>query len=128
MAATGMCSAAIFQRRMTIVQSSDEARLGRASAHTSTVLIVCAGMVGVCLTAASLIRIVEKNGALRTLSRSVLAIDALVFLSGALVSLIASRAHVQGRPSPLLPVAEGAVLLGLLGVVVVCITLAFTIL
>jgi hypothetical protein len=113
---------------MTIVQSSDEVRLGRASVHTTTVFIVSASMVGVCLTAASLIRIVERGGTLRVLSRSVLAIDSLVFLAGALVSLVVSRTIVGGHRSPLLPVAEGAVFLGLVGVVVVCITLALTLL
>ena len=98
----------------------------RAHAHERTVFTVCATMVGVCLTAIGLIRMVEQFGTLRALSRVVLAVDALVFLVGALLSFASLRALVAGRWSRLLPLADAAMLLGLGGIVAVCFILVFT--
>jgi hypothetical protein len=106
--------------------SQDADRLGRAFAHERTVFVVCATMVGVCLTAIGLIRVVELSGAIRALSRGVLAVDALVFLVGALFSFAALRLLVRGRDSWLLSAADAAMLLGLVGIVVVCFTLVFS--
>jgi hypothetical protein len=107
-------------------EDAEADRLGRAFAHERTVFIVCASMVGVCLTGIGLIRIVERFGPLRTLSRWLLAVDALVFMVGALLSFAALRTLVLGRWSRFLPVADGAMLLGLVVIVVVCFTLVFT--
>lgn len=101
--------------------------LGRAFAHERTVFAVCASMVGVCLTAIGLIRIVERVGMLRTLSRVVLAVDAVVFLAGALLSFAALRELVAGRSSRFVSLADAAMLLGLVGIVVVCFILVFTV-
>lgn len=108
------------------MQPAEDAGFGRAFAHGRTVLIVCTAMVGVCLTAGGLIRVAERGGTIRTLSRYLLAADALVFLMGALASFAGSRSLVRGRRSPLLDVADAAMLLGLVGIVVVCFTILVT--
>jgi hypothetical protein len=102
------------------------AHLGRAFNHERTIFTVCATMVGVCLTIIGLIRLVESLGPLRILSRVVLAVDALVFLVGALLSFTTMRSHVRGREGRLLPLADAATAIGLIGLVVVCFTLVFT--
>jgi hypothetical protein len=103
-----------------------EAWLERAFNHQRTVFTVSTGMVGVCLTAISLIRVVENLSALRSLSRFVLGADSLVFLAAALLSFITMRSHVRGRQSGLQRIADVTMLLGLLGAVVVCLVLVFT--
>jgi hypothetical protein len=84
-------------------------------------------MVGVCITAGGLIRVAERGSTLRTLSRAVLAADALVFLTGALASFAVSRAHVRGRQSRLEPIADAVMVLGLAGIVIACFTLLLTV-
>jgi hypothetical protein len=99
----------------------------RAFTHQRTVFAVSTGMVGVCLTAISLILVVERLSALRTLSRVVLGVDALVFLGAAFLSFTTMRSHVRGVESRLYPFADLAMLLGLVLAVVVCLVLVFTI-
>jgi hypothetical protein len=103
-----------------------EAWLERAFNHQRTVFSVSTGMVGVCLTAISLIRVVENLSAIRSLSRIVLGADSLVFLVAAFLSFVTMRSHVRGRPNRLHRFADATVLLGLLGAVVVCLLLVFT--
>jgi hypothetical protein len=114
--------------RSPVLPPTDDrtAHLGRAFNHERTVFAVCAAMVGVCLTTIGLIRLVEGFGTLRILSRVALALDALVFLTGALLSFITMRSHVRGVEGRLLPLADAAMMLGLVGIVVVCFTLVFT--
>jgi hypothetical protein len=105
----------------------EDSTLRRAFAHERTVFTVCASMVGVCLTGIGLIRVVERVGALRTVSRVVLALDAVVFLLGALLSFAALRALVAGRRNRFVLLADVTMLLGLVGIVVVCFILVFTV-
>jgi hypothetical protein len=112
--------------RQSSPREAEPVQLGRAFDHERTVFTVCASMVGVCLTAIGLIRVVENFGAIRTLSRIALAVNALVYLLAALFSFAAMRSHVRGRPSPLVPIADAAMLLGLIGTVLVCFALVFT--
>jgi hypothetical protein len=105
----------------------EEDRSRLAFTHQRTVFAVSTGMVGVCLTAISLILVVEKLSALRTLSRIVLGCDSLVFLTAALTSFIAMRSFVHGRTSRLHWVADATMLVGLVLAVVVCFALVFTI-
>jgi hypothetical protein len=109
------------------MQPAEDAGLGRAFAHGRTVFIVCATMVGVCLTAGGLIRVTEMLAPVRSASRLLLSVDALVFLVGALAAFATSRAHVRGRRTRLIAVADAAMLLGLIGIVVVCFTFLLTI-
>jgi hypothetical protein len=111
---------------LKIMVHAEETGFGRAFAHGRTVFLVCATMVGVCLTASALIRVVEASGTLRAVSRFLIAADALVFLVGAVVSFLNSRALVHGRRTSLLFVADAATFLGLVGTVVVCCTLVLT--
>jgi hypothetical protein len=106
----------------------DDSLLERAFMHQRTLFATATAMVGVCLTAIGLILVVEKLSRLRVLSRVVLGIDSLVYLVAALLSFIAMRSHVRGRWSRLHPIADVAMLSGLIGTVVVCLTLVFTLL
>jgi hypothetical protein len=106
--------------------SNEELGVDRAFMHQRTLFATSAAMVGVCLTAISLILVVEHLSSVRVLSRIVLGIDSLVFLATTLISFGAMRAHVRGRPSRLHPVAAATMLLGLIGAAAVCVMLVFT--
>jgi hypothetical protein len=96
--------------------------------HHRTIFAVAASLVGVCITAIGLVLVVDKDSQARSVSRGVLAFDSLVFLIAAAASYHSMRAFVRGRPMPLASVADGAVLLGLFGLVVVCVVLVSTLL
>jgi hypothetical protein len=117
----------VSQPELKTPQPAEDVGLGRTFAHERTVFIVCATLVGVCLTGGGLIRVAEGAGPLRNLSRFLLAVDALVFLVGALASFAVSRALAGGHRTRLQPVADAAMLLGLVGIVAVCFTLLLTI-
>jgi hypothetical protein len=104
----------------------DEHGRERAFSHQRTLFATSAAMVGVCLTAIGLILVVERLSSVRTLSRVLLGVDSLVFLVATFLSFLAMRATVRDRTSRLHAAAEAAVLLGLIGVVLVCLILVFT--
>jgi hypothetical protein len=96
--------------------------------HNNTVFAASTGMVGVCLTAIGLILVVEHLSSVRTMSRVVLGVTSFVFLVTALLSFFAMKAHVRGQRSPMEAAADVTMLLGLLGSVLACVTLVFTLL
>lgn len=98
----------------------------RAFTHQRTLFATATTMVGVCLTAIGLILVVERLSRVRTISRLVLAVDSLLFLAAAMISFMVMRSHVRGEWSRLHRVADVIMMLGLIGTVVVCLTLVFT--
>jgi hypothetical protein len=82
----------------------------------------------VCLTATGVILVVENLSRLRVWSRILLGLDSLVFLVAALLSLGTMRAHVRGTWSRLYPIADAAMLIGMIGAALICCLLLFTLL
>jgi hypothetical protein len=82
-------------------------------------------MVGVCLTAISLIVAVQNLSEFETVCDLLLVVDALTFIVAATASFVAMRFH--GRPSGdrWLFLAELAMLVGLVMMGAVCALLAF---
>jgi len=106
--------------------ATDSATDERAFMHQRTVFSVSSAMVGVCLTAIALIMVYERLSMARAVSRVLLAVDALVFLIGALLSFFALHALVRGQRSSVHVLADVAVLLGLLLMTLVCALLVLT--
>lgn len=104
----------------------EDALSERAFLHHRTLFATSTTMVGVCLTAIGLVLVVERLSSVRTLSRLVLGLDSLVFLASALSSFAAMRSDVRGESSRLHGFADVTMLLGLIGAVVVCVTLVLT--
>ena len=103
-----------------------DASLDRAFMHQRTLFGTSATMVGVCLTAVSLILVVERLSSIRSFSRVAIGADSLVFLSAAIMSFCSMRAQVRGQPSRLGDAAEVVMLVGLVITAVVCLTLVLT--
>jgi hypothetical protein len=111
---------------MDLPDTTADASLDRVFMHQRTLFGTSATMVGVCLTAISLLLVVERLSQVRTVSRIALGIDSLVFLAAAIYSFGAMRALAQGHLSPLAKRADALMLIGLVGTVVVCLTLVFS--
>jgi hypothetical protein len=71
-----------------------------AFTHTLTVFSVSAGMIGVCLTAIGLVKIVSQARAVDTLCDDLIAIDAIVFGIAALLGFRGLQRFIR-RQSPL---------------------------
>ena len=95
--------------------------------HQRTLFGTSATMVGVCLTATSLIIVVERlSSTMRSFSRVAIAVDSLVFLTAAIMSFCSMRAQVRGARSRIGDVAEFVMLFGLVITALVCLTLVLT--
>jgi hypothetical protein len=89
-------------------------------ARMLTVFSVASGMVGVCITAISLILVVEKLSAYQTLCDTLLVLDSFFFLGAALFSFAAMRLHFRRPWRAFMVVADVLVILGMICMVVVC--------
>src|SRR5215475_6838836 len=91
------------------------------------IFTVSSAMVGVCLTAIGLIRVVITLGRADTLADDCLAGDALLLLVSCLLSYWALRSrglHRMHRPEK---IADGIFIVAMIGMVVVCALITYTI-
>jgi len=91
------------------------------------ILTVSSAMVGVCLTVIGLIRVVITLGRADTLADDLLAGDALLFLISCLLSYWALRSRSLRRMHRLEKIADGIFILAMIGMVIVCALITYTI-
>ena len=84
-------------------------------------------MVGVCLTVIGLIRVVITLGTVDTLADDFLAADALLFLISCLRSYWALRSRGLRRMHRLEKIADGIFIVAMIGMVVVCTLITYTV-
>ena len=91
------------------------------------IFTVSSAMVGVCLTVIGLIRVVITFGTADTLADDFLAADALLFLLSCLLSYWALRSRGLRRMHRLEKIADGIFIVAMIGMVVVCALITYTI-
>src|SRR5438094_8819865 len=91
------------------------------------IFTVSSAMVGVCLTVIGLIRVVISLGTADTLADDCLAMDALLFLISCLLSYWALRSRGWRRMHRLERLADGIFIFAMIGMVVVCTLITYTI-
>jgi hypothetical protein len=91
------------------------------------IFTVSSAMVGVCLTVIGLIRVVITFGRADTLADDLLAADALLFLISSLLSYWALRSRGLRRMHRLEKIADGIFIVAMIGMVVVCAVITYTI-
>ena len=91
------------------------------------IFTVSSAMVGVCLTVIGLIRVVITLGRADTLADDLLAGDALLFLISCLLSYWALRTRSLRRMHRLEKIADGIFILAMIGMVIVCALITYTI-
>jgi hypothetical protein len=91
------------------------------------IFTVSSAMVGVCLTVIGLIRVVITLGSADTLADDLLAGDALLFLISCLLSYWALRSRSVRRMHGLEKIADGIFILAMIGMVIVCALITYTI-
>jgi len=91
------------------------------------IFTVSSAMVGVCLTVIGLIRVVITLGTADTLADDLLAADALLFLLSCLLSYWALRSRGLRRMHRLEKIADGIFIVAMIGMVVVCALITYTI-
>ena len=91
------------------------------------IFTVSSAMVGVCLTVIGLIRVVITLGTADTLADDCLAMDALLFLISCLLSYWALRSRGWRRMHRLERLADGIFIFAMIGMVVVCTLITYTI-
>ena len=91
------------------------------------IFTVSSAMVGVCLTVIGLIRVVITLGRADTLADDLLAGDALLFLISCLLSYWALRSRSLRRMHRLEKIADGIFILAMIGMVIICALITYTI-
>ena len=91
------------------------------------IFTVSSAMVGVCLTVIGLIRVVITLVSADTLADDLLAGDALLFLISCLLSYWALRSRSLRRMHRLEKIADGIFILAMIGMVIVCALITYTI-
>src|SRR5438046_10535740 len=91
------------------------------------IFTVSSAMVGVCLTVIGLIRVVITLGSADTLADDLLAGDALLFLISCLLSYWALRSRGLRRMHRLERIADGTFIIAMVGMVVICALITYTI-
>ena len=91
------------------------------------IFTVSSAMVGVCLTVIGLIRVVITFGRADTLADDFLAVDALLFLISCLLSYWALRSRSVRRMHRLEKIADGIFILAMIGMVIICALITYTI-
>src|SRR5881394_2585177 len=91
------------------------------------IFTVSSAMVGVCLTVIGLIRVVITFGSADTLADDFLAADALLFLISCLLSYWALRSRSLRRMHRLEKIADGIFILAMIGMVIICALITYTI-
>jgi hypothetical protein len=91
------------------------------------IFTVSSAMVGVCLTVIGLIRVVITLGTVDTLADDLLAAEALLFLISCLLSYWALRSRGLRRMHRLERIADAIFIIAMIGMVVVCTLIAYSI-
>src|SRR5947208_16664388 len=91
------------------------------------IFTVSSAMVGVCLTVIGLIRVVITLGRADTLADDLLAGDALLFLISCLLSYWALRSRSVHRMHRLERIADGIFIFAMIGMVIICALITYTI-
>src|SRR6476659_10487523 len=91
------------------------------------IFTVSSAMVGVCLTVIGLIRVVITFGRADTLADDFLSGDALLFLLSCLLSYWALRSRSVRRMHRLAKIADGIFILAMIGMVIICALITYTI-
>ena len=91
------------------------------------IFTVSSAMVGVCLTVIGLIRVVITLGLAETLADDFLAGDALLFLISCLLSYWALRSRSLRRMHRLEKIADGIFILAMIGMVIICALITYSI-
>jgi len=91
------------------------------------IFTVSSAMVGVCLTVIGLIRVVIILGKADTLADDFLAADALLFLISCLLSYWALRSRGLQRMHRLEKIADTIFIIAMIGTMVVCALITYTI-
>jgi hypothetical protein len=91
------------------------------------IFTVSSAMVGVCLTVIGLIRVVITLGIADTLADDFLAADALLFLISCLLSYWALRSRGLRRMHRLEKIADAIFIIAMIGMVVICALIAYSI-
>ena len=91
------------------------------------IFTISSAMVGVCLTVIGLIRVVITLGTADTLADDFLAADALLFLISCLLSYWALRLRGLRRMHRVERIADGIFIIAMIGMVVVCALITYTI-
>ena len=91
------------------------------------IFTVSSAMVGVCLTVIGLIRVVITLGRADTLAEDCLAGDALLLLVSCLLSYWALRSRGLRRMHRLERIADGIFIIAMIGMVVICALITYTI-
>src|SRR5881396_2229285 len=91
------------------------------------IFTVSSAMVGVCLTVIGLIRVVITLGRADTLADDLLAGDALLFLISCLLSYWALRSRGLRRMHRLERIADEIFIMAMIGMVVICALITYTI-
>src|SRR5256884_5118244 len=91
------------------------------------IFTVSSAMVGVCLTVIGLIRVVITLGTADTLADDFLAGDALLFLVSCLLSYWALRSRGLRRMHRLERIADGIFIITMIGMVIICALITYTI-
>src|SRR5213080_309796 len=91
------------------------------------IFTVSSAMVGFCLTVIGLIRVVISLGTADTLADDFLAGDALLFLISCLLSYWALRSRSVRRMHRLEKIADGIFIFAMIGVVIICALITYTI-
>ncbi len=95
--------------------------------HLITLLAVSAGMVGVCLTAISLIGIFQSHSKLDTALDEILSVDALLFLAATLIVFLGLRAPLKKRSAAIALAADLVFSLALILTAIACALLAWVV-
>src|SRR5271156_6572674 len=88
--------------------------------HALTVFSVSAGMIGVCLTAIGLVKIVTQARGVDTLCDDLIAIDAMVFGLAALLGFRGLQQFIRDQASLSLRLMDSVFLVGLALTIVNC--------
>jgi len=91
------------------------------------IFTVSSAMVGVCLTVIGLIRVVITLGRADTIADDFLAADALLFLFSCLLSYWALRSRSVRRMHRLEKIADGIFIFAMIGMVIICALITYTI-
>jgi hypothetical protein len=100
--------------------SESRADTEHAFTHMLTVFSVAAGMIGVCLTAIGLVKIVSQARRVETLCDDLIAIDAMVFGVAALLGFRGLRGFILHQYPPSHHLMDWTFLIGLGLTIVIC--------
>jgi hypothetical protein len=98
----------------------DDPKDERLTGHLTTILSVSGGMVGVCLSAVGIIGVIKAVKRVDTICDDLLAVDAFLFLSAAILSFLVVRSPLWQRRRKVTVVIDGIFCVALVVMVTVC--------